>query len=101
MQDSVTHQRFGPLLFRRIRGLTHGQRFDNEPFPLLHRPQLPRVRPVENCPQFIVRILYRRSRQAETTHACKLVVRPGNLGPRVFDTVRFVDHDNRPGQFVQ
>ena len=36
--DVVTHQRFGPLLFRRIRRLTHSQRFDNKTFPLFHQP---------------------------------------------------------------
>jgi hypothetical protein len=96
MQDAGTHQRFGSLLFRRIRRLTHSQRFDNESFPLLHRPQLPRVRPVKNCPQLIVRILYRCSCQPEPPRARKLVVRPGNLGPRVFDTMHFIDYDNRP-----
>lgn len=91
----------GPLLVGRLGRLSRGQRRLDELLPLLRRPQHPRVRPIQDSVQLLVRILNRRTRQAKPQFASELMESLGSLRGEILEFVRLVHEDTTPGKGIQ
>jgi len=92
----VAYQSLSSLQLIRARRLAHCQRLDNVAVPLSRRPNLTRVRPVENCPQFLIRVLDRGTGKPEPSKTMELMICNGDFGRFILHAVNFIYNDAAP-----